>query len=68
MLSKHYHMSERDANDLPFWQFEEVVKIVNELTEEENKEREKQDKGQNQNFNPSSYMRDFSSMANKFKK
>ena len=61
-------MSERDANDLPFWQFEEVVKIVNELTDEENKDREKQEKGQQNNINPSSYMRDFSSMANKFKK
>ncbi len=60
-------MSERDANDLPFWQFEEVVKIVNEITDEENKDKGQQEKGQ-QNFNPGSYMRDFSSMANKFKK
>lgn len=60
-------MSETDANNLPFWQFEEVVKLVNELTEEENKDREKQEKNQ-PNMNPSSYMRDFSSMAGKFKK
>ncbi len=67
LLSKHYNVQERDVNDLPFWQFEEIIKLVNELTEDENKDKETQEKGQQQSFNPGSYMRDFSSMANKFK-
>ena len=54
----------------PFWMLEENIKIVNELSDEEEKQRKKQEGDQNKdmpNFNPSSYMNSMSSMANKFK-
>ena len=49
---------------------EENIKIINELTEEEEKQRKKQEESQQANmpnFNPSSYMNNMNSMANKFK-
>ena len=52
---------------------EENIKIVNELTEEEEKQRKTQEEEQGKNmpnmgsFNPSSYMNSMSGMANKFK-
>ena len=47
---------------------EENIKIVNELTDEEEKQRKKDDGSQKMpNFNPSSMMSSVSSMANKFK-
>jgi len=52
----------------PFWMLEENIKIVNELTDEEEKQRKKDDGSQKMpNFNPSSMMSSVSSMANKFK-
>jgi hypothetical protein len=50
----------------PFWMFEENIKIVNEIVDEENKEREKQEKSQGDmpNFNPNSMMNNASSMMN----
>lgn len=54
----------------PFWMFEENIKIVNELTDEEEKNKKKQEAEQNKsmpNFNPQSYMSGLSSMTNKFK-
>lgn len=70
ILQKHYHLQEISIDDWPFWMLEENIKIVNELTEEEEKQRKKQEDQQNKNmpnFNPSSYMKDISGMANKFK-
>jgi hypothetical protein len=47
---------------------EENIKIVNELTEEEEKRQKKEEGMQKMpNFNPSSMMNGMSSMANKFK-
>jgi hypothetical protein len=49
---------------------EENIKIVNELTDEEEKQRKKQEDEQGKgmgNFNPSSYMNSMNNMANKFK-
>lgn len=54
----------------PFWQFEENTKIINELAEEEDKHRKKEEEKQKMNtpnFNPSSYMNNINSMSNKFK-
>ncbi len=54
----------------PFWMLEENVKIVNQIQEEEEKHRKKEDEKQKSgmpNFNPSSYMNQMSGMANKFK-
>jgi len=68
ILQKNYHLQEVSIDDWPFWMLEENIRLVNELTEEEEK-RQKKDEGMNKmpNFNPSSYMNQVSSMTNKFK-
>jgi hypothetical protein len=68
LLQKNYHLQESSIDSWPFWLLEENIKIVNELTEEEEKQRKKEDSSQKMpNFNPSSVMNNMSSMANKFK-
>jgi len=68
LLQKNYHLQEMAIDSWPFWMLEENIKIVNELTDEEEKQRKKDDGSQKMpNFNPSSMMSSVSSMANKFK-
>jgi hypothetical protein len=70
LLQKNYHLQEVSIDSWPFWMLEENIKIVNELTEEDEKNRKKQEEGQQKNtpnFNPSSYMNSMNSMASKFK-
>jgi hypothetical protein len=70
LLQKHYHVNECSMNDWPFWMLEESVSIINDLTDEEEKQRNKEEDQQNKsmpNFNPGSYMSQMSSMANNFK-
>jgi len=68
LLQKNYHLQEFAIDSWPYWMLEENIKIVNELTEEEEKQRKKEDSSQKMpNFNPSSMMNNMSSMANKFK-
>ena len=68
LLQKNYHLQEFAIDSWPFWMLEENIKIVNELTEEEEKQRKKEEGNQKMpNFNPSSMMNGMSSMANKFK-
>jgi len=50
--------------------FEQYIKIVNEMTEEEERSRKNEEKTQQKsmpNFNPSSMMNSMNSMASKFK-
>jgi len=55
-------------NEWPYWMMEENIRIVNELTEEEEKRQKKEEGMQKMpNFNPGSYMNQMSGMANKFK-
>ena len=70
LLQKHYHLQEDNIDNWPFYILEENIKIVNEITDDEEKQKKKQEEQQKQNmpnFNPSSYMKDIGSMANKFK-
>lgn len=70
MLQKHFHVAEISIDTWPFWMLEENIKIVNEIIEEEDKQKKKDEETQSKNmpnFNPSSYMKDMSSMTNKFK-
>ena len=68
LLQKNYHLQETSIDSWPFWMLEENIKIVNELTEEEEKNRKKEDTSMKMpNFNPSSMMNNMSSMASKFK-
>ncbi len=70
LLQKNYHLQEWAIDGWPFWMFEENIRIINELTEEEEKQRKKQEGEQQKNtpnFNPGSYMSSMNSMSNKFK-
>ena len=48
-------------DDVPFWEFEEYIKLLNERNKEEDEQRKKQDKQQGanmpnmSNFNPSNF-------------
>lgn len=58
-------------NTWPFWMFEENIKLVNQLIEEEEKQRKTEEEKQKTNMpnmNTSSMMNGMSSMANKFKR
>lgn len=70
LLQKHYHVNEISLDEWPYWMFEENISIVNELTDEEEKQRkveEEKQKSSMPNFNPGSYMRDMGSITSKFK-
>ncbi len=70
LLQKHYNTTESDLDMLPYWQFEEYISIINEIADEEEKHRKEEEGKQEKsipNFNPSSYMKDMSSLTNKFK-
>ena len=70
MLQKHYHIIEPAIDNWPYWLFEENIKLVNEITEEEDKHRKSEEDKQKTsmpNFNPSSMMSGMNNMANKFK-
>ena len=63
LLQKHFHVIEFCIDEWPFWLLEENIKIVNELTDEEEQQR-KTDEGQQQNignFNPGNVMNSFNS-------
>lgn len=66
-LYKHYNLTDETIDAWPYWQFEEMIKIINEEAEKEKKRQREQEKDQNKSFNPKSYMNNLSSMTNKFK-
>ena len=71
LLQKTYHLQEVSIDNWPFWMLEENIKIVNELIEDEEKQKRKDEESQQKtmpNFNPSSYMNSMNSMAGKFNK
>jgi len=71
LLQKHYNCQEISMNNWPFWMFEENIKLVNQLIEEEEKHRKTEEDKQKTNMpnmNTSSMMNSMSSMANKFKR
>lgn len=68
-LSKHYNISIKDVGELPFWEFEETIKLVNQMAEEEDKYRKSQEdsqKAEMPNFNPSSMMNNIGKNMPKF--
>lgn len=46
MLQKHFHYSEASMDDWPYWMFEENIKIVNEIIDEEEKNSKNEEGGQ----------------------
>ena len=58
-------------DDWPFWQFEENIKYANEIIQDDEKARKKEEETQKQqmpNVNTNSMMSGMSGMMNKFKK
>lgn len=70
-IAKNYPgFNEQDMDNWPFFIFEEYIKIINELHKEEEKQRKEQEKEQQKQTkgygNPSSYMKNMSSMGSKY--
>ena len=64
LLQKHYHVNEFCIDEWPFWLLEENIKIINELTDEEEQQRKTEESQQNKsmnigNFTPSNIMNNF---------
>ena len=58
-------------DEWPFWMFEENIKLVNEIVEEEDSSRKKQEKDQQKgmpNFDANSMMKNASNMSNNIPK
>ncbi len=41
LLQKNFHTQEISINEWPFWMFEENIKLINEINEEEIEQRKK---------------------------
>ena len=57
-------------DEWPFWMFEENIKLVNEIVEDEDKQRRKDEETQQKqmgNFDANSMMKNAQSMTNNFK-
>jgi hypothetical protein len=71
LLQKHFHTQEYAMDEWPFWMFEENIKLVNEIVEEEDSSRKKQEQDQQKgmpNFDANSMMRNASNMSNSLPK
>ena len=69
LLQKHFHLQEWAMDMWPFWMFEENIKIVNEIVEEEDKDRKKQESDQAKsmpNYDTNSMMKNASNFGNNF--
>lgn len=67
LLQKHFHLQEWSIDRWPFWMFEENVKLVNEILEEEDSKRSAQEEDSMGNFDTNSMMRNASNMTNNMK-
>lgn len=71
LLQKNYNCQEESIDKWPYWLFEENIKIVNELSEEENNNRNIQEKGQQDpmgSFDANSIMSSAKNMTNNIPK
>lgn len=71
MLQKHFNLQEVSIDEWPFWMLEENISIVNEIVEEEENSRKKQEEAQNKqmpNMDPNSMMRNMQSMTSNIPK
>jgi hypothetical protein len=71
MLQKHFNLQEVSIDKWPFWMLEENISIVNEIVEEEENSRKKQEETQNKqmpNMDPNSMMRNMQSMTSNIPK
>jgi hypothetical protein len=64
-LQKNFNTQEEAMDKWPFWMFEENIKIVNEIMEEEDNQRKTDEKGQAESMpDTSSMMKNVPNMAN----
>ncbi len=64
LLQKHFHVQETAIDNWPFWMLEENIKLVNEIIEEEEKNRKKSEEDQMKGMpNYDSQMKSASNMA-----
>jgi hypothetical protein len=69
MLQKHFHTQEESMDRWPFWMFEENIKIVNEIAEEEEKQKKQDEQGQSASMpDTNSMMRNASNMTSNIPK
>jgi hypothetical protein len=69
LLQKHFHLQEYSIDEWPFWIFEENISLVNDILEEEEDGRKKQEQqGSVNNFDPSSVMKNIQNMTNNIPK
>ena len=67
LLQKHFHTQEVSMDMWPFWMFEENIKLVNEILEEEDSNRKKDEETQQASMpDTSSMMKNAQSMTNNF--
>jgi hypothetical protein len=70
LLQKHFNTQEEAMDKWPFWMFEENIKLVNEIIEEEDSNRKKDEDSQSKqmgNFDANSMMKSAQNMTNSFK-
>lgn len=71
MLQKHFNLQEFAIDSWPFWMFEENINLVNEIVEEEETNRKKQEDDQGKsmgNFDANSVMKSAQNMTNNIPK
>jgi hypothetical protein len=66
-LQKHFHLQEWAIDNWPFWLLEENVRLVNEIIEEEENNRKKQEGEQTANMpDTGQMMKNMSNMGSNF--
>lgn len=71
LLQKHFHTQEEAMDNWPYWMFEENIKIVNEIVEEEEKNKKTEEEAQHKNmpnFDANSMMKNASNMTSNLPK
>jgi hypothetical protein len=71
LLQKHFNLQEWAMDNWPFWMFEENIRLVNEIVEEEENSRKKQEEGQQSqmgNFDANAMMKNAQNMTNNIPK
>ncbi len=72
LLQKNFNLQEVSIDNWPYWMFEENIKLVNDILEEEEDNRKTQEQQQSDlsgmnNFDTGSMMRDAKNMTSKLK-
>ncbi len=56
LLQKHFHTQEVSMDEWPYWMFEENINIVNEIIEDEENQRKKDEESQSTSMPDTSSM------------